>query len=101
MVSQPHNTLIKFLKGFGREPAQSINSLQVVKRSKVISVYLVVMNETAGSLYGNVTLDMVWVMDGMLLNQSSARSYCNTTATQVLTHCRANLVKIRRESTKP
>lgn len=57
MVSQLHNTLIKFLKGFGRGPAQSINSLQVVK-SEVISGCFVVMNETAGSLYGNVTLDM-------------------------------------------
>lgn len=71
MVSQPHNTLIKFLKGFGREPAQSINSLQVVKRSQVISGCFVVMNETAGSLYGNVTLDMALVRDAFLLNQSS------------------------------
>lgn len=74
MVSQPHNTLIKFLKGFGRGPAQSINSLQVVKRSKVISVCFVVMNETAGSLYGNVTLDMVLVMDALLLSQNSVSS---------------------------
>ena len=71
MVSQPYNTLIKFLKGSGRGPAQSINSLQVVKRRKVISVCFVVMNETAGSLYGNVTLDMVLVMDALLFNQNS------------------------------
>lgn len=71
MVSQPHNTLIKFLKGFGRGPAQSINSLQVVKRSKVILGCLVVMNETAGSLYGNVTLDIALIMDALLFNQSS------------------------------
>lgn len=66
MVSWPHNTLIKFLKGFGRGPAQSINSLQVVKGRKVISVCVVVMNETAGGLHGNVTLDMVVVMDALL-----------------------------------
>lgn len=78
MVSQPHNTLIKFLKGFGRGPAQSINSLQVVKRSKVISVCFVVMNETAGSLFGKVTLDMVLGMDPLPLNQSSeSRSSCS------------------------
>lgn len=71
MVSQSHNTLIKFLKSVGRGPAQSINSLQVVKRSKVISGFFVVMNETAGSLYGNVTLDRALVMDALLLNQSS------------------------------
>lgn len=29
------------------------------------------MNETAGSLYGNVTLDMVLVMDALLLTQNS------------------------------
>lgn len=34
MVSQSHNILIKFLKSFGRGPAQPIKSLQVVKRSK-------------------------------------------------------------------
>lgn len=55
MVSWPHNTLIKFLKGSGRGPAQSINSLQVVKRRKVISVCFVVMNETAGRQHGDVT----------------------------------------------
>lgn len=63
MVSWPHNTLIKFLKGSGRGPAQSINSLQVVKRRKVISVCFVVMNETAGRLHGDVTLDMAEVMN--------------------------------------
>lgn len=68
MVSWPHNTLINFLKGFGRGPAQSINSLQVVKRRKVISVCFVVMNETAGGLHGNVTLDMVVVMDTLLIS---------------------------------
>lgn len=68
MVSWPHNTLIKFLKGSGRGPAQSINSLQVVKRRKVISVCFVVMNDTAGGLHGDVTLDMAAVMNALLIS---------------------------------
>lgn len=71
MVSRPHNTLIKFLKSFGGGPAQSINSLQVVKRSKVISGCFVVKNETAGRLYGNVTLDRELVTDASMLSQST------------------------------
>ena len=55
----------------GEKTINKNNSLQVVKRRKVISVCFVVMNETAGSLYGNVTLDMVLVMDALLLNQNS------------------------------
>lgn len=52
------------------------------------------MNETAGSLYGNVTLDMVLVMDALLLNQRAVWGEANapTTALAML-HCTANLVK--------
>lgn len=86
MVSWPHNTLIKFLKGSGRGPAQSINSLQVVKRRKVISVCFVVMNETAGCLHGDVTrrhfgygggnehfADQLWRSGEKLMHPSTAR----------------------------
>lgn len=89
MVSWPHNTLIKFLKGSGRGPAQSINSLQVVKRRKVISVCFVVMNETAGRLHGDVTrrhfgygggnehfADQLWRSGEKLMHPSTARPCC-------------------------
>lgn len=73
MVSWPHNTLIKFLKGFGRGPAQPINSLQAVKGRGAILVCFVVRNETVGGLHGNVTLDMVVVMDALPISCGELR----------------------------
>lgn len=90
MVSQPYNTLIKFLKGSGRGPAQSINSLQVVKEGQ--SVLWLWMKQQAACMEASL---WIWYWQWMLC--CSIRIVWGEVnaphTSQTLMHCKANLVK--------